>query len=187
MIVNLSELSLEGLPVKGTISLAPLNARMKEGRTNDIEFTTPPSCDLIIYPTGGGGAQASGTVTTTYQQQCGRCLEPKERQLSVKVRFVFSPKPESVAPRATLDEQFVDDINLVYFEGDQLELEELIQESLILELSPYWCPAVDAADACTLCGIAAVRFATTTEDSTTASKGKLGDLISKAAQKKNIH
>jgi len=184
MKVRISDLSPEGLVVKGSISLENLNSRMKEGRTQDITFVLTPTCDLQIFPTHGGGAAASGTVRSKYKQECGRCLEPKEREIEVEVRYVLEPRPDGVIgePKATEDGAFTDDVGLVYFEGDQFDLEELIQESLILPLSQFWSPPADEKGNCQLCGFNLKADV----DAPTRTTIKLGDLLKKAA-KSNVH
>jgi uncharacterized metal-binding protein YceD (DUF177 family) len=40
---------------------------------------------------------------------------------------------------------------VIVYEGDHVDLEEPLQESLILTINPFWHPERDANDRCTYC------------------------------------
>jgi len=136
MKIRLSDIPTEGLKIKDTIPLSALNARMDEGPGNDIHFLTEPQVDLSIAPQKGG-YEIIGSIGSRYQQPCARCLEEVEHPINIDLNLFLKPK-DPAAPR--LNEEGGpddDDIGIHYFTGEHIDLEDLIQESLILALNPF--------------------------------------------------
>lgn len=142
MLVRITDLPLKGLKINDHLSLEKLNERVAEGRDTSIAFTIPPVVDLTLFPSHGG-ATSSGKVTTKYTQECSTCLDPIERELELEAKFIFKPRTS---------ESDADDIGVWYFDGDEINLEEVIQEALILSLQLYWHPPRDAQERCSVCG-----------------------------------
>ena len=176
MKVQVSDLPVEGLKINDTIPLDSLNARMAEGRYKDIVFLVPPKVDISVTPTQAGGAETKGVVRSKYRQPCGRCLESLERDVEVECNFTLiqRPEPEVGVTEEILDEAFIDDVGLVYFDGDQIDLEDLIQETLILSLSLFWSPPVKENGDCELCAFNISKNANSKKGN---DKIKLGDLF----------
>lgn len=172
MRIRISDLPLEGLTVAETIPLEPLNARLLEGQGSDIRFTTPPEVHIRISRTPDG-AETKGTVSSKYLQPCGRCALEIERDLTVDFNFILKPKP--VASQVRNTGEFDDDLGILFFEGEHIDLESTVQESLIVALSQFWSPPIDAEGRCTKCGkkadISVVSI---------GGKASLGELLKKA-------
>lgn len=152
MKVRISTIPAPGIKISEKIPLQALNARMNEGRNNDIFFTQAPQTDILVTKTASG-AQVKGKVKAKYNQPCSLCLEVIERPLEVSLDYILEPKSETESqPSLPFDRKYEDDIGITYYEGDQVELEDLIQEALILALSPFWHPPLDKKDNCTRCG-----------------------------------
>ena len=149
MLIRLTDISPEGLIVNDIIPLEALNARMNEGRDNDIFFLQAPKVSITIKR-ALSGAESQGLVTTRYRQPCALCAKELERSLEVPLNFIFKPKP---AHADFEDDQFIDDVGIIYFEGEHIDLEIVIQESLILALSPFLQPERDAKGCCRECGV----------------------------------
>ncbi len=183
MLVRVTDLPPNGLIINDTIPLAPLNARMATGDHTDIKFTEAPRVELSIIPTQAGGAQMSGKVRSKYLQPCGRCLDPLEREIEVEANYVLAqrPPPERGAkPAEPVEEDCVDDVGLVYFDGDQIELEDLIQESLILGLSVFWSPPCDNKGNCKLCGFNIDKINAVEQNKEEKKTVRFADLLEKA-------
>lgn len=144
MKIRLSDLSPDGIRIKDSISLEALNGRLQEGRGSDIVFTSEPEVDLLVTGSVSGG-EASGTIKASYKQPCARCSLCCGRLAQSKFRFILKPR-NSAAEDAS------DDIGLIYFDGDHIDLEDALQESLILCLSLFWSPALDESGKCSECG-----------------------------------
>jgi uncharacterized metal-binding protein YceD (DUF177 family) len=177
MKVRISDLPPQGIKINETISLEALNTRMAEGRGNDIEFSAAPLVNIEIVP-NSHGAVISGTVQTRLKQPCSRCLEAVERPLEVRADFVLKPKPKHLNKDAAGAEDPLDDVGLLYYGEDGIELEEALQENLILALYPYWHPPCDAQGKCQLCGLNVPGVSASVEDA--AKPVSLGDLLKKA-------
>ncbi|MDC0358498.1 DUF177 domain-containing protein [Oligoflexia bacterium] len=138
MLIRLTDIPHDGLKINDTISLSALNTRMTEGRNNDIEFVEAPSVTVTVF-TRKNGAEVAGVVRSKYIQPCPRCLEPTPCSLEKDFNLILKQKPKA-NPRqssATEEESWVDDVGITYFTGEHIDLEELVQETLILSISPF--------------------------------------------------
>lgn len=175
MKVRISDLPPEGLKISETIPLEPLNGRLNEGHGCDIRFTTPPEVRVTVTPTPDG-AETRGQVSAKYLQPCGRCSDAIERSLSTDFNYILKPIPAHAVGKGL--PEFEDDLGILFFDGEHIELEGPIQESLIVQLSQYWSPPVDAAGSCTLCGKHSA-----VEAASVGGSASLGDLFKKAGIK----
>jgi len=182
MKVRVSRLPTEGLTVKTTLYLENLNTRMNEGKGNDILFTSAPSVELVVTKTSQG-AETKGRVSTKYKQPCSRCDDGVEKSLDIEANFILQARPEPTERDDSEDEDYEDDIGIAYFEGDQIDLEDIIQQALILPLSRFWHPACDAQGNCSHCGRECEK--PVDESVTKLETISLGDLLKKAGVSKN--
>lgn len=178
MKVRISDLPHTGLKVSDTLPLEALNARMSQGRSEGITFTEAPRVNLVLSKTQSG-AETKGSVSTKYVQQCSRCLDPVEQNLEISANFTLHHRPAEEEMPEDIESSFTDDVGIAYFEGDHVDLEDLIQEALILELQLYWAPPCDANGDCTRCGKNRAQFELIDEPSGNA----LGQLFKKAGLK----
>lgn len=176
MKVRISDIPHTGLKVSDILPLDALNARMSTGRGNDIVFTVAPQVDLLINKTQSG-AETKGLVKTKYRQQCARCLEDFEKPLEISADLTLHHKPSALELPENVEATFTDDVGIAYFEGDSIDLEDILQEMLILSLSLYWAPECDKEGKCSWCGLNRSRFEKQ-EDS--PGKNSLGALFKKA-------
>ena len=157
MKIRISDIPHTGLKVNDILPLEALNARMSSGDNKDIIFTEAPKVDLIVLHTEGG-AETQGKVQTKYRQECSRCLENMDRSLEIPANFILQPKPSPEETAENVDASYVDDVGVSYFEGDHIDLEDLLQEALILALTLYWAPACDQKGNCSQCGLHRSKF-----------------------------
>lgn len=167
MQVRLSDLPEHGLTINDTIPLAPLNARLNEAPENDIIFLEAPRVELQVQR-AAPGARTVGRASTRYRQPCARCLKELEQPLEVPLSFVL--KPHNL--NSFKEEE--DDIGIVYFEGDSFDFEDLIQETLILSLSPFLQPPLRPDGSCQLCGYTLAKI------NPDSNKQSLGALLAQA-------
>ena len=183
MKIRIDDLPPTGLTINDTIPLEPLNIRMGEGRYKDIVFTTPPRVEITVTKTQEGGAETRGKISSKYKQGCGRCADMLERDIEVEANFTLlnrpNPEPEIVEGEEVMTQEYLDDVGLIYIEEGAVDLEDMIQETLILALSPFWSPPCNEAGDCDLCGfnIAKGLAAKGCNDS---GKVLFGDLLKKA-------
>ncbi|MCO6431137.1 MAG: DUF177 domain-containing protein [Deltaproteobacteria bacterium] len=152
MKIRISDLGPDGLKASGTIPVGNLNARMSEGRGTDITFISDPQISVHVQRTVSG-AYTKGTIKARVKQPCARCIEEKEHEIELPADFVFQHRTlEENTEYGGETDTYFDDVGVNYFSGEHIDLEDVVQESLILSLSPYWRPPEDRNHACTLCG-----------------------------------
>ena len=153
MKIRISDIPPRGLKVNDTLPLDGLNHRMRQGQDQDIIFLADPEVELTIFKTPGG-ANARGFVRTRYRQSCSRCLEPVERDLEVEVSLVLQHTAERDSRNAASSEEpALEDIGIVFFDQETVDLEDVLQENLILALCRFWHPPLKADGSCSLCGL----------------------------------
>ncbi len=141
--IRLSDLGQTGLVINETLNLSDLNDRMQASPQNDITFEIEPSVALVVTKLPGG-AEAKGSISTSYQQPCGRCLDQLSKPLSVKFSYQLKPHENAVNPE-------LDDQGLIFYTGEHVDLTEHLQEKLILALTPYNLPECDSQGRCLEC------------------------------------
>lgn len=177
MRIRISDLPPHGLTINDSLKLETISTRLQEGRDAQITLLEPPQVELMVMPTGGG-AEARGVVSFTYQQPCSACLEERPRKDKRKFKYVVRPRPSEDNPEIDL----YDDLGVVYIEGDYADFEDAIIETIILSLSLYWHPDRDQSEKCVECGKDCSNLSNEPE----AGGTSFGDLL-KLAQQKRKH
>jgi uncharacterized metal-binding protein YceD (DUF177 family) len=148
-IINLEQLPNSGLEIKDSISLENINARMNIAKNNDIIFKENPELNLHITDQQenqkGQLIKIKGSLKFAYQQDCGICLDPQMIKQEKECHLILKRRTSS-------DEDQEDDLGLIYFENPTINLEEIIQEEIILSISPYLLPERDLSGKCLVCG-----------------------------------
>ncbi len=171
MKIRLTDIPPEGLNVNDTLSLENLNTRMDEAPENDIHFLTAPQVSFKIKKEKGG-AELQGKVSSTYRQVCPKCTEEVDHEISSELSLILKPKNSQPGrDRQTSKEEWNDDIGIVYFDGEHIDLEDVIQETLILQLSPYGMPHK---------GCKSIIDSTPADDDPRGTKTNLGKLLKDA-------
>ena len=135
--LRVTDIPVQGLEITESLALDLLNERMNDAPNNDIVFidTSPFS---LMAKTTKGGILITGNISGSYSQPCGRCLEEITHQLDKEISLTLKPKETQPGrERTTTKQEWQDDIGIVYFDGEHIELEEILQETLILSLSPF--------------------------------------------------
>jgi uncharacterized metal-binding protein YceD (DUF177 family) len=179
MIIRLSDIPAEGLAIDTVLPLEPLNARLQQGESHGILFTTAPRVEITVHKSVSG-AETRGKIRSSYRQPCSLCSKELDRDLELDANFVLRPLAEGLEEVGS--DELLDDIGVVYYENDRVDLEDMIHETLILSLSIFWQPPRDATGRCTLCHLSFSEVKKTLgappEEST--ARVSLGDLLKKA-------
>ena len=179
MRVRLSDIPFQGLPVKGTVPAASLNARLQEGSDRGFRFLEDPRVDLLVFKRPSGG-EVKGKISGRYEQPCALCLKNIPREVSVDANFFLRSRPENLEDEP--ENAFEDDVGVYHYDGDHAELEEIIQELLILSLSVYWHPDLDENGKCSGCGKDLEEIGSVSEKAKPETQS-FGDLLKKAGLK----
>ena len=177
MKVKLLDIPPHGLIIKENLALKGLAERMGVGGHDDIEFLEGPRIDVTVLPSPGGGAELQGSAAAKYRQLCGRCSEAVPREAVVSLNFMLAPKPDLTTLAKDEDPSaFEDDVGVIFYENDEIDLEMIAQEELILSLSIYWSPEEDQTGKCVQCH----KHVPTTLVDEAPAKISLADLLKKA-------
>jgi uncharacterized metal-binding protein YceD (DUF177 family) len=82
-----------------------------------------------------------GRITSTSCGfECARCLKENERPLDIRLRWTLVPR-STIARAASLSpeeevELTTDDLDVSFFDGDEIDLMEIVREAILLELDP---------------------------------------------------
>lgn len=171
MKIRITDLSSTGLKVNDTIPLEALNERMNEAPGNDILFTADPEISITVAGRLQG-AEGKGYIRASWEQPCARCMDNLKIEKNIPFEYAFKPLPHD--PK--LAEEAIDDVGIIYYSGEHLDLEGPVQETLILAIDPFFKPELDEDGACEHCGKNFCQKTVSAKDGNTA----LGDLLKKA-------
>lgn len=135
--IKVTDIPTRGLSIEDSLPLDHLNKRMNEAPDNDVTFIESVQFSIHIKPEIAG-AELKGHIQAKYEQPCGICLKEIVRELDQELSLTL--KAKTLRPgvdRATSSEEWEDDIGIVYFDGEHIDLEEILQETLILGISPF--------------------------------------------------
>ena len=80
----------------------------------------------------------SGDVRGSYEADSARCLAPLHRELSLSLRWTLLPKAALDADVSAEEEVELstEDLDTSFYEGETIDLRELVREAILLELDP---------------------------------------------------
>ncbi len=126
MIMKLYDIG-EGISVEGRLDGTPF----KRPEDSDISFLSPIEYGLTVNRSGDG-VWVQGQVRTRLSLNCARCLE--DFTLSVESELDIELVPKDKASGAPEVELQTDELNLYYFEGDEIDLDPYVFEEVMLNL-----------------------------------------------------
>jgi DUF177 domain-containing protein len=128
-------------------SYAPVELRLEE---QDLRLVEPARVAGHVRRKGEE-VQVSGTLTTTVETPCARCLKPV--LIPIKAEF-FERFVTAVSWRTEeLHELASEDLNLAVFDGKTIELDELVREEIELATPVQVFCREDCKGLCPVCGI----------------------------------
>jgi uncharacterized protein len=110
-------------------STASLNDVLVHGEVCDYSFSAPAAVRIEYYR-AGQELFFHGHITGSVVGQCARCLEAYDFVLDKDFSVVMVPKRQ-VKAEAQLEEE---DLDLSFYEGEEIDLSPLVQEQIILAL-----------------------------------------------------
>lgn len=145
MRISVSKIPAEGMSFEFIEKPAEFPVLAEMAQNGELEFSHPLLNRIDVRPIPGS-VEVRGSVETTVRLECGRCLEPFDTVVRRRYRLYFTPtSPEDPEfPDGDGIELDAETINRVFYEGDEIDLAESIQEQVVLALPPY--PLCD--DAC---------------------------------------
>jgi uncharacterized protein len=99
----------------------------------------------------GEQVRLRGTIRTEVELLCDRCLAPERAPLEVEFDTSFIPQ-EVEAGREENVELLTEDLGLAAYEGDAVDLDELVREQILLALPSRHLCREDCKGLCQKCG-----------------------------------
>ncbi|MGI9056681.1 MAG: YceD family protein [Pyrinomonadaceae bacterium] len=144
MIIEL--FNVKNSPHEFEFSLAPTEIEIEQENVRLIENveTTGKLTKGIVQ------TDVEGTIRTSIEVECTRCLQPVEKKLEFpfKVSFI-TPENFTEAKEAELNET---DLDVSVYEDDKINLSELVREQIILNLPEQFFCSEGCKGLCDKCG-----------------------------------
>ena len=93
-----------------------------------------------------------GTVTTTAEMPCSRCLETTPLSLQSPFHYTFVPPPPPSLPQEDV-ELSAKDLDFAYFEGEDIDLDAVVFEQVLLQIPLKPLCADSCRGLCPHCGV----------------------------------
>ena len=148
--------------------------KLKEGRLNQEFEETPESFPILKEMVDNGVCkfltplkaalraqligdivELEGDISTAVRLDCGRCLQPFEMPIESNFALTYSqrePSPEHSGPNQEELELTAEDMGLIYYQGEEINLENEIQEQVILAFPLKALCRPDCRGLCPKCG-----------------------------------
>jgi uncharacterized protein len=99
--------------------------------------------------------QVRGRFHSPLQLDCGRCLESFDRELDQELDLYYLPRPDQPEDGDQEEEVELSDHDLVvaYYDGDSLDLGEMVREQILLGLPMKRVCREDCQGLCLSCGV----------------------------------
>ncbi len=135
MRINLHHISDSGLSLSFKEPVSHFKSLMDVSKSEDISFEHPLSGGLHATRTKDI-IHITGQLNTIVKLACSRCLELFDQTLEIELELTFAPQPSESVPTPPPKEYELDayQAGVIYFSGDQLDLNESISEQLIMAL-----------------------------------------------------
>lgn len=125
-----------------------VNARLAHGGVCDYELPGNARVDVQYYRSGME-IFLWGTVSGPAIGHCARCLESYAFDLRKEFSLVLVPE-ETLPPRLELA---LDDLDLVYYRGEEIDVSPLVDEQIILALPTKPLCTEECRGLCPGCGV----------------------------------
>jgi uncharacterized protein len=116
----------------------------------DYRMVAPALLSMDVERAGGGAFRVSGTVTTTLEMACGRCLEPFVVPVAASFELRYVPDVENTGEGER--EVAEDDLATAYYRDGELDIVEMLREQLQLALPMKPLCQEDCKGLCPECG-----------------------------------
>jgi len=144
MIIRLSEID-DALAVKGSLEAS----RFMEVENNEFHIATPVEYALTVKKFDNL-LTVTGPVTFEALFTCGRCLEEFRQLFAMDMNIRLTPETE--VPQASEYELKNEDMDVYYYNGDEIDLDPFIYEEVLLGMPSRPVCSEDCQGLCGICG-----------------------------------
>lgn len=107
---------------------------------------------VLVATLVGSLVEVDGQMNCKVVLSCSRCLQPVEQRLDLQVALSFSRQAPVAAEAGEDMELTEDEIGLIVFEGDTIDLRSPLEQELLVGLPQHPLCADDCAGLCPVCG-----------------------------------
>ena len=153
LVVRWDEIKDAGLTLDGQESVGSFPALETLERSGECQFVSPVQVSLRLYP-AGGMVEVTGQAQVSLLLSCGRCLSDYEVDLVAPVELTVVREVPQVEPEEGEDELELsaEEMGLVHFEGEEIDLHDTIAEHLIVGLPLRPLCQEECKGLCPVCG-----------------------------------
>ena len=144
MIIRLSEID-EVLTTKGSIEAS----RFMGVENSEFHMMTPVNYTLTVHKFDNI-VTLEGPVTFEASFTCGCCLEEFTQAMAVDMNIRLTPR--SAQPLAAETELKSDELDLYYYDGDEIDLDPYVYEEVLLNMPLRPVCKEDCQGLCGVCG-----------------------------------
>jgi len=153
MEIHIEQIKEDGLvlEIEEPAETFPVLAEMVE--KGECEFQAPIKAFLRVQRVHDM-VEVKGDIVTSVRLPCSRCLNLFEIQIKSIFEIAFTPQTTDVTDEHELQEieLSAEDMGLVYFQGDRINLKNTIQEQVVLEFPLKALCRRDCKGLCSKCG-----------------------------------
>lgn len=138
MKIDITELREGSNPVAFAVPAATLESIIKE--VDDLYDLDGADCQVDFevdrYDTT---LMVKGTISAPLLFSCARCLEQNHEKMAIKLRWTLLPRSAFATADITEEEGVeltADDLDVSFYDGDEVDLFEIVREAILLELPP---------------------------------------------------
>ena len=153
MEIHLEQIKEDGLAleIETPVETFPILAEM--AANGECEFVAPIKADLRALRIGDL-VEIDGHIETTVRLPCGRCLKPFKMPLKSNFALTYMQRAadvmEDTEPQEV--ELSAEDMGIVYFQGEKINLKDGIQEQVVMEFPLRPLCNLDCKGLCPKCG-----------------------------------
>jgi len=105
------------------------------GEKKGMDFSLKPTSVDGLATRVGVTVTLGLKVQTSIDIQCGRCLEPLIIPVNSEFKYTLTPAPEEIKEaEIELFPDIVDDVNLGYYQEDDIDLDPIVLEQIVLQI-----------------------------------------------------
>ena len=144
--VDLKDLAQDKLSFSATFEpgLIDFGPDMRQGAPLDWSATAERA---------GAEIRINGTLTTTIECSCSRCLEPARIEINKPFDLFFRERDEEMFDEDQEVELEEEDTRTAFFTGTKLAIADILREQVLLALPMKVLCKVDCKGLCPVCGI----------------------------------
>lgn len=148
--VNIDEIG-GGLRLKETLAATALPELKAMQDAGELKFETPVTFELDLKRLESV-VIIEGRLNVAVSLNCGRCLNDYVQTVAGDFTLKAVPQPSATPNRAKETELLDDDMDDLYYNGNVLDLREVLQEQVILALPIAPVCKADCKGLCLNCG-----------------------------------